>query len=151
MTGADILHVPYKTIAQSITDTVAGQIHLTFGVVPAVLSFVRQGRLRALGVSSPKRTPLVAELPTIAEAGVPGYEVIGWYGLVAPARTPGDIIAKLNSEVLKAVQSTEMHDRLTNMGADAANASTPHAFASYLKAQIEFNRQLIRESGAQPD
>ena len=149
MTGTDMLHVPYKTIAQSITDTVAGQIHLTFGVVPAVLPIVRQGRLRGLGVTSLKRTPLAPELPPIAEAGVPGYEVIGWYGLVAPARTPVEIIAKLNGEVQKALQSTEMHDRLTSVGADAANASTPHEFASYLKAQIEFNRQLIKESGAQ--
>lgn len=151
MTGTDMLHVPYKAIAQAITDTVAGQIQLTFGVVPAVLPILKQGRLRGLGVTSLKRTPLAPELPPIAEAGVPGYEVIGWYGLVAPARTPSEIVSKLNGEVLKALQSTEMHDRLGSMGADEANPFAPQEFASYLKAQIEFNRQLIKESGAQPD
>lgn len=82
---------------------------------------------------------------------MPGYEVIGWYGLVAPARTPGEIVAKLNVEVLKALQTTEMRDRLVSMGADVASASSPQEFASYLAAQIEQARQLIRESGARPE
>jgi tripartite-type tricarboxylate transporter receptor subunit TctC len=123
---------------------------LTFAEVQAVLPTIKQGRLRGLGVTSLKPTPLAPELPTIAES-VPGYEVIGWYGLVAPARTPGEIVAKLNVEVLKALQTTEMRDRLVSMGADVASASSPQEFASYLAAQIEQARQLIRESGARPE
>jgi tripartite-type tricarboxylate transporter receptor subunit TctC len=150
MAGIDIVDVPYKGIAQAVTDTTAGQIQLTFGVVPTVLPVVRQGRLRGLAVTSLKRTPLAPELPTIAES-VPGYEVIGWYGLVAPARTPGEIIARLNAEVLKALHTTEMRDRLASLGADIPNASTAQEFASFLVAQIQQSRQLIRESGARPD
>ena len=101
-------------------------------------------------VTSLKPTPLAPELPTLAES-VPGYEVIGWYGLVAPARTPGEIVAKLNVEVLKALQTTEIRERLVSMGADVASVSSPQEFASYLAAQIEQARQLIRESGARPE
>jgi tripartite-type tricarboxylate transporter receptor subunit TctC len=150
MAGINILDVPFKVITQSIVDTTAGHIQLTFAVVQAVLPTIKQGRLRGLGVTSLKRTPLAPELPTLAES-VPGYEVIGWYGLVAPARTPGEIVAKLNVEVLKALQTTEIRDRLVSMGADVASASSPQEFASYISAQIEQARQLIRESGARPE
>jgi|RhiMethySRZTD1v2_1073278.scaffolds.fasta_scaffold305997_2 tripartite-type tricarboxylate transporter receptor subunit TctC len=149
LTGIDMLHVPFKGGSQAVVDTVAGHIHVTFAVVPAVLSTVRQGKLRGLGVTSLKRTPLVPDLPTVAET-VPGYDVIGWYGLVAPARTSPDIISRLNAEVLKALQTAEFRERLAGMGADTIG-STPQEFAAYLPAQIEFNRQLIRESGAKPD
>lgn len=150
MAGINILDVPFKVITQSIVDTTAGHIQLTFAVVQAVLPTIKQGRLRGLGVTSLKPTPLAPELPTLAES-VPGYEVIGWYGLVAPARTPGEIVAKLNAEVLKALQTTEIRDRLASMGADVASASSPQEFASYISAQIDQARQLIRESGARPE
>jgi tripartite-type tricarboxylate transporter receptor subunit TctC len=149
LTGTDMLHVPFKGGSQAVVDTIAGHIHVTFAVVPAVLSTVKQGKLRGLGVTSLKRTPLAPDLPTVAET-VPGYEVIGWYGLVAPARTPPEIIARLNGEVLKALETPEFRERLAGMGADTIG-STPQAFAAYLPAQIEFNRQLIKESGARPD
>jgi tripartite-type tricarboxylate transporter receptor subunit TctC len=149
LTGTDMLHVPYKGGSQAVVDTVAGQIHMTFAVVPAVLTIVKQGKLRGLGVTSLKRTPLAPDLPTVSET-VPGYEVIGWYGLVAPARTPAEIISRLNAEVVKALQTPEFRERLGSMGADVIG-STPQQFAAYLPEQIEFNRQLIKESGARPD
>jgi tripartite-type tricarboxylate transporter receptor subunit TctC len=149
LTGTDMLHVPYKGGSQAVVDTVAGQIHMTFAVVPAVLTIVKQGKLRGLGVTSLKRTPLAPDLPTVSES-VPGYEVIGWYGLVAPARTPAEIISRLNAEVVKALQTPEFRDRLVGMGAEVIG-STPQQFATYLPQQIEFNRQLIKESGARPD
>lgn len=149
LTGTDMLHVPYKGGSQAVVDTVAGQIHLTFAVVPAVLPVVKQGKLRGLGVTSLKRTPLAPDLPTVSET-VAGYEVIGWYGLVAPARTPSEIIARLNGEIVKALQTPEFRERLVGMGADVIG-STPQQFAAYLPEQIEFNRQLIKESGARPD
>ena len=150
MAGINIIDIPFKTIVQSYTDTAAGQIHFTFAVVPAVLPTVRSGRLRGLAVTSLKRTPLAPELPTIADT-IPGYEVIGWYGLVAPARTSADIIGRLNAEIGKAMRSPEVQERLDSLGADLAPPSNAQEFGAYLAAQIEQSRQLIRESGAKPD
>jgi len=150
MTGVSIIDIPFKTIVQSYTDTAAGQIHFTFAVVPAVLPAVRGGRLRGLAVTSLKRTPLAPELPTIADT-IPGYEVIGWYGLVAPARTPPEIVVRLNAEIGKAMRSAEVQERLDSLGADLAAPATPQEFGSYLATQIEQSRQLIKASGAVPD
>src|SRR6185436_6128587 len=110
MTGIDVLHVPYKGITPAINDTVAGHIQMAFSVVPACIALVRAGKVKALGVSSAKRTALVPELPTIAET-VPDYEFIGWYSLVAPAKTPQPIVAKMNAELLKMLKTSELADR----------------------------------------
>ncbi len=150
MAGIDILAVPFKAIGQAITDTIAGHINVTFGVIPTVLPLLRQGRLRGLGVTSLRPTLLAPDLPPIAQI-LPGYEVIGWYGLVAPAHTADDIISKLNSQVINALQTSEIQQRLASMGADPARPSTSQEFASYLAAQIEEMRQLIKESGARPE
>ena len=150
MTGVSITDIPFKTIVQAYTDTAAGQIHFTFTVVPAVLPAVRSGRLRGLAVTSLKRTPLAPELPTIADS-IPGYEVIGWYGLVAPARTPPEIVVKLNAEIGRAMRSAEMQERLVSLGAELAAPASAQEFGSYLAAQIEQSRQLIKASGALPD
>ena len=150
MTGVGITDIPFKTILQAYTDTAAGQIHFTFTVVPAVLPAVRSGRLRGLAVTSLKRTPLAPELPTIADS-IPGYEVIGWYGLVAPARTPPEIVVKLNAEIGRAMRSAEMQERLVSLGAELAAPASAQEFGSYLAAQIEQSRQLIKASGALPD
>ncbi len=150
MVGINILDVPFKMITQSITDTAAGHIQITFAVVPTVLPTVRQGRLRGLGVTSLKRTPLAPELPTLAET-IPGYEVIGWYGLVAPARTPAEIVSRLNAEIVKALQTADIQERLAGLGADVAIPSSAQDFSAYLAAQIAQSRQLIKESGARPE
>ena len=150
MTGVSITDIPFKTIVQAYTDTAAGQIHFTFTVVPAVLPAVRSGRLRGLAVTSLKRTPLAPELPTIADS-IPGYEVIGWYGLVAPARTPPEIVVKLNAEIGRAMRSAEVQERLVSLGAELAAPASAQEFGSYLAAQIEQSRQLIKASGALPD
>ena len=150
MAGADIADIPFKTIAQSFTDTAAGQIHFTFSVVPAVLPMVKSGRLRGLAVTSLKRTPLAPELPPIADT-LPGYEVIGWYGLVAPARTSPEIVMRLNSEIVRAMRSADVQERMVTLGAELSPPASAQEFGAYLVAQIEQSRQLIRESGARPD
>lgn len=149
MAQIDIVNVPYKAGAQAVSDTTAGQLQMTFAVVTSVLPAVKQGRLRGLGVTSLKRTPLAPQIPTVAET-VPGYEVIGWYGLVAPVNTPPEIISRLNGEIGKVLQTADFRDKLSSMGADVYG-STQQEFATYLAAQIEMNRKLIRESGAQPE
>lgn len=149
MTGIDLVHVPYKGITPALMDTVGGQVQMVISVIPAVLPTVRAGRVRALGVTSAKRTPLAPDLPTIAET-VPGYEFIGWYSLVAPARTPPAILSKLNAEVVKALKTSELQERLSNLGADPIG-STQKELAAYLPEQLEKMRKAVKDSGARPD
>ena len=148
-TGIDLVHVPYKGIVPAITAQVAGEIQLTFAVVPAVLPMLKSGKVRALGVTSAQRTALAPELPTIAET-VAGYEFIGWYTLVAPARTPNEILSRLNAEVVRALKTAEISERIRNLGADPIGNSAQEAQA-FVRAQIETTRAVVRISGAKPD
>jgi tripartite-type tricarboxylate transporter receptor subunit TctC len=149
MTGIDMLHVPYKGITPAMVDTVAGQVHLLFSVIPAVLPTVKSGKLRPLGVTSAKRTALVPDIPPISET-VSGYEFIGWYSIFAPAKTPAAIIDKLNAEITKALQTPEFKERFTSLGAEP-RPSTPLELAEYLKVQTEKMRKAVQASGARPD
>lgn len=134
MTGMDLVHVPYKGITPALIDTVAGQVQLTIAVVPAVLPFIKAGKLKVLGVTSLKRSPLVPDVPPIAES-VPGYEVIGWYSLVAPVKTPRDIISKLNGEAVRALKASDLQERISALGAEPIG-STPQELGAYMRAEI---------------
>lgn len=149
MTGIDIVHVPYKGITPALIDTAGGQVQMLISVIPAILATVRAGKVRALGVTSAQRTPLVPDLPTIAET-VPGYEFIGWYSLVAPAKTPAGILSRLNAEVVRALKTPEFRDRFSALGAEPIG-STQRALAEYLPVQMEKMRKAVKESGARPD
>ena len=149
MTGTDMLHVPYKGITPAMIDAVAGEVQMLISVIPAVLPTIKSGRLRALGVTSAKRTALVPDVPTIAET-VPGYEFIGWYSLFAPANTPSGIINKLNAEIVKGLNTPEFRERFVALGAEPST-STPQALAAYLREQTEKMRKAVRDSGARPD
>ena len=149
MTGIDVLHVPYKGITPAINDTVAGHIQMAFSVVPACIALVRAGKVRALGVSSAKRTMLVPELPTIAES-VPGYEFIGWYSLVAPVKTPQPIIARMNAEVWKALKSSDLPERIEALGAEPIG-STPETLAAFIRVQLDKMAKAVKASGAKPE
>ena len=148
-TGVNLVHVPYKGIVPAITAQVAGEIQLTFAVIPAVLPMLKSGKVRALGVTSVRRTPLVPDLPTIAET-VPGYEFIGWYTLVAPARTPSEILKRLNGEVVRTVKLPEISERIANLGADPIGSSAEEA-QKFIRTQLEMTRDLVKISGARPD
>ncbi|MBI3044801.1 MAG: tripartite tricarboxylate transporter substrate binding protein [Betaproteobacteria bacterium] len=115
LTGTEMLHVPYKGIAQAIADTLAGEVHLTYAVYPAARAHVESGRLRAIGVTTPKRSPALPKVPAIAEA-VPGYAMFGWYSLVAPIGTPSAILDNVSVEVLKAVKEPAFGERLKVLG-----------------------------------
>lgn len=123
LAGVNIVHVPYKGGAPAITDLIGGQIHMAFSSVPAVLPHINAGRLNALGVGSAKRSPALPNIPTIAEAGVPGYEYTTWYGVFAPAGTPALIISRLNAEIVKALAAPELNERFVSQGADPAPSS----------------------------
>ena len=146
MTGANIEHVPYKGVSPALTDTISGQLQMTISVVPMIMPHIKSGKVRALGVTSIARTPLAPDLPAIAET-IPGYEVIGWYGLLAPAKTPDAIIQRLNAGFTAALKSPEILEKLTSLGAEV-KTSTPAEFAAHLKSETVKMRALVKASGA---
>ena len=144
--GLDIVHVPYKGVTPALTELLGGQVQLVFSVVPSALPLMQTGKLRALGVTSAKRTQLAPDLPTIAET-VPGFEVVGWYGLLAPARTPGEIVARLNAAVNAALKNADLRERLIALGADPLG-STPQEFATFIRAELVKWGKAVKDSGA---
>ena len=150
MAGIDMVHVPYKGGGPALVDLIAGQVTLYFASIPAALPHVKAARVRALGVSSEKRTALWPELPTIAESGVAGYESGSSYGLVAPARTPQAIVRALNTEVARILKDADARTRLAALGMDVVSG-TPQDFARYMKDEIAKWARVIKASGARVD
>jgi tripartite-type tricarboxylate transporter receptor subunit TctC len=146
MAGIQLVHIPYKGTAPSILDLVAGRVSVTSASAISTMPNVRSGRLRALAVSSARRSPSVPELPTVAEAGVPGFAVDQWYALFAPAGTPKEIVGKLYGEIAKAVANQETKERLLAMGLDPVG-STPEDFTAYVKTETVKWGKLVREAG----
>ena len=145
MTGTGMLHVPYKGVGQAIADTVAREVHLTYGVVPAVVSMVQAGRVRALGVTTRKRAALLPDVPAIAET-VPGYEMFGWYSLVAPTGTPQDVLVKASAEVVKAVKEPAFGEQLKGLGIEIAGSSRAELDA-FRADQTRRISELVKASG----
>ena len=147
-TGVKMVHVPYKGNGPAVIDVVGGQCQLMFANLTGVLTAVQAGRLRALAVSSLKRSPLLPAVPTVAEAGIAGYEVVQWFGLVAPAGTMPEIIARLHAEIAKVLDMREFRDVLARDGAEPVKRS-PEEFAAFIKSEISKWADLIRKSGTQ--
>lgn len=150
MTGTRMLHVPYRGGGESIIAAASGHVSVTTASMLGAYPQVRAGRLRALGVTSATRVPKAPEVPTIAEAGVPDYEALQWYGLLAPAGTPKEIIARLNKEAVAILRSAEVTGRLANDGGIVV-ASTPEEFAAYLRAETEKWAKVVKAAGIKPD
>jgi tripartite-type tricarboxylate transporter receptor subunit TctC len=149
MTGIDMLHVPYKGITPAMLDAVGGQVQLVFSVIPAVLATVKAGKLRPLGVTSMKRTPLVPDVPPIADT-VPGYSFFGWYALAAPRGTPKPILDRLNAEIVDALKTPEFHDRFSAFGAEPVGTSAAEAH-EFMLEQMAKMREAVKTSGAKVD
>jgi tripartite-type tricarboxylate transporter receptor subunit TctC len=149
-TGTDLTHVPYRGTAPAVADLMSGQIQMMMTGAPAILPQAAAGMLRALGVSSDHRIPAAPDLPTIAEAGVPGFEASQWYGVVAPAGTPAPIIARLNAEVRKALASKEIVDALTRDGAEPW-ATSPEEFRDYIAHEIPRWAEVVAKAHIQPE
>lgn len=147
MAGVKMTHIPYKGSAPAITDVVAGHVQLMFDTVMSALPHVQAGKLRALAVTSAKRAPVVPDVPTIAEAALPGYEAIAWNGLFAPKGTPRTIIDQLNAETVEAVRSDSVIKQFASMGA-TARPTTPDEFASYVRNEVIKWAKVVNESGA---
>jgi tripartite-type tricarboxylate transporter receptor subunit TctC len=150
LAGVDIVHIPYKGSAPAVTDLLGGQVQVMFDNVPNVLPHVKAGKLRALAVSGAKRTPLVPDVPTVAEAGVPGYELTVWFGLVAPAGTPRDIVQKLNAESLRILAMPDVRERFLAQGVEP-QGSTPEQFADHIRSQMAKWSKVVRDAGVKAE
>ena len=150
MAGIKLAHVPYKGSAPALTDVIAGQVPLMFDTMLSAMPFVRSGKLKALGVTSPVRSTAAPELPTIAESGLPGYQVLAWNGLLAPVGTPKAVIAQLSVELRRAMQLPEIKEKFSVQGF-AASWTTPEQFGSFLRAEVETWGATVKASGATLD
>lgn len=148
--GIDISHIPYKGSGPAMTALLAGEIPIIFNVMSTVLPQMKAGKVRGLAVTSAKRSPFAPELPTIAEAGIPGYEYVAYFGLIAPARTPQEIIARLNAETARILQMPDIMERLAFNGAEPMIA-TPEQFGAFLREELTRMGKVVRESGARAD
>ena len=145
--GVKMLHVPYKGNAQAIIDVISGQVTMMFDQVSTSASHIKAGKLRALAVTSRKRSPLFPQLPTIDESGVPGFEDITFNGLVAPAGTPREALTRVHAEVAKAVRIPELRSRFLEMGVELTASASPDDFTAYVKAEVVKKAKLAREAG----
>jgi tripartite-type tricarboxylate transporter receptor subunit TctC len=150
MAGVDIVHVPYKGGGAAVTDLLGGQVSMYFGTTPSTMPHVRTGKLRALGVTTAKRTPAAPDVPTIAESGLPGYEQSAWHGLLAPAGTPEAIITKLHAEVVRALRSKDVAERFAVQGIDVIGSS-PAEFAAFIKQDLAKYEKLVKTAGIRID
>ena len=150
MAGIQMTHVPYKGIATVINDLLSGQVQVTFTVPASGLPHVKSGRLRALAVTTAKRTAIAPELPTIAESGVPGYDTSTWYAVVAPFGTPRPVIAKLHADITQVLQLPDVRERLTGVGVDLVG-STPEFLAQFIQSEIIKLGRLVKLSEARID
>lgn len=151
MAQINIVHVPYKNAAPAMVDAIAGQVQMIFAIVPLGLPHYQAGKVRGLAVSSLKRSKLVPDLPTVAESGLAGFEVIGWNGFMAPAGTPGRIVNKINAEASRALKQADVPQRLAGAGYEPAAENTPAQFAEYIRAEIAKWARVVKESGAKVD
>jgi tripartite-type tricarboxylate transporter receptor subunit TctC len=150
MTGVEIVHVPYKGSAPALTDLIAGRVHLTIDNLPTSQPFAESGSIRPLAVSTATRWPLLPEIPTIAEAGVPGYEAASWFTIGAPAKTPQEIIVKLNASVDKYIKTDDAIARMRKLGADPAGGS-PQEMQAYVLAETEKWGKVAKFAGIKPE
>jgi tripartite-type tricarboxylate transporter receptor subunit TctC len=149
-TGVKLLHVPYRGIAPAVNDLLGGQVSMMFAPFQIALPHIKSGQLRAIGVASLKRSPLLPELPTLAEQGVPKFEAVSWYALMVPAGTPGEIVARLNALTAQALARREIKDKLVALGMDPATG-TPQELAATIQAESARWSEVIRKQNIKPE
>jgi tripartite-type tricarboxylate transporter receptor subunit TctC len=147
----EITLVPYKGVAQALPAVMAGEVQLMFSSLPGAVTQIRNGRIVPIAVTSAKRSNAAPDIPTVGEAGVPGFEASSWFGMLAPAGTPKSVIARLNSEALKVLQSKDIQDSLVRQGMDPTGGTTPAEFDAYLRAEIAKWTRVAREANIKAD
>jgi len=150
ITRTEMTHVPYKGAAPALVDLLGGQVTMFFSGMPPAMPHVKSGKLRAIAVTTPKRSPAAPEVPTMAEAGIPGFDISNWFGVFAPAGTPNEVLNKLNAEIVKALALPDVKERLASQGAEVVG-NTRAEFAAFIAAEMAKYAKLIKESGAKAD
>ncbi len=150
MAGADMQHIPYKGSAPALTDVMGGQVTMTFDNITTAWPLARGGKLRALAVTTAKRSPVSPEVPTLAESGLPGYEIGSWQGVFAPAGTPPEIVKRLNTEIVKIINSPDVQKKLLELGAEPV-ANSPEEFTALVKTEVVKWGDVVKKSGAKVD
>ncbi len=150
MTRTYMLHIPYRGSAPVVADLLAGQVDVMFDNVPNVIGHVRAGKMKALAVTTAQRSALAPDVPTVAEAGVPGYELSVWFGVLAPAGTPRDIVARLNTEIVKVLNSPDVKDRFARQGVEV-RTSTPEQFGEFLRSEVGRWAKVVQDANIKAD
>ena len=150
MAGVDLLHVPYKGTGQALTDLLAGHVNLMFAPAQTVMPHVQSGKLKALGVTGARRSQTLPDLPTVAESGLPGYEAVGWFGLLAPAATPKATVAKLSADANRVLAMRDVREKMLGLGAEPAG-NTPEEFARFICGDQAKWSRLMKEAGITPE
>jgi tripartite-type tricarboxylate transporter receptor subunit TctC len=150
MTGTDLVHVPYKGAAPAMIDLIAGHVQVSFPTIIGAFSHVQAGRLRALATTGAKRAPAAPDLPTMMEAGVPGYEAANWFGTVVPAKTPTAIVSKLSQEIARVLRLPDVRERLLLQGMEPTS-STPEEFSAYIRSEMTKWARVVKASGAKAE
>jgi len=148
--GVQMLHIPYKGDAPALADLVGGQVSLEFGTALSFLPYIQSGRLKALAVTSLRRSQVMPDVPTVAESGLKGFEALQWFGVFAPAGTRAEVVTRLNTEIVKILQTADMRERLTKLASEVM-ADTPEQFAAFQKAEIAKWARVVKDSGARID
>jgi tripartite-type tricarboxylate transporter receptor subunit TctC len=150
MTGIDMRHVPYKGRATALPDVLGGRVTMMFDNMPSSLPLVREGKLKALGVTSSRRSPAAPDIPTIAESGLPGFEAVSWFAIFTTAGTPKPVVDKLHDEIVKIINTPDVRKKLIDLGLDPVG-STPEELASFQKSEIAKWTKVVKDSGAKAD
>lgn len=150
MTGIKMIHVPYKGAAESLTALISGETDLQFASLSSSIPLIKSGRLRALGVTSPLRSPSLPELPTIAELGLPGFAAVAWYGIVGPANLPANVVATINKATLASLEQQDVRKRLFSSGVEVRTLG-PEEFVKYIETEIQKWAKVVKMSGARAD
>jgi tripartite-type tricarboxylate transporter receptor subunit TctC len=150
MTRIDLTHVPYKAVGQAQVDLMAGQVSLWFPTIPGALPHIKAGRMSALAVSGSTRSPALPDVPTVAEAGVPGFDAVTWYPILAPAKTPAAIVERLNRQLVAIVTAREVREQLLQAGVEPIG-STPAQLADHIRAELAKWAKVIKTAGVRLD
>jgi len=151
MTGTYMVHIPYKGAGPAAQDLIAGRVHLMFDNLASALPRVKAGQVRALAVTTLKRAPALPDVPTLDELGLKGFHMTTWWGVVGPAKMPADVVARLNAEILKAMDEPDVKARLRAMGMEGSDVRTPAQFRAFVEAEGKLYAKLVKTSGAKPD
>ena len=151
MTGTYMVHIPYKSSAPAVADLLAGRLHLMFDNLASATPNIKAGKVRALAVTTLRRSEMMHELPTLDESGLKGFDMSTWWGVMAPAKVPAEIVARLSTDIQKALDAPDVRERLRALGSDASSVRSPEAFTAFVDAERQLYAKLVKLSGAKPD